>query len=85
MKGRKLDAMAQTLNDEFKAHLAEAVRVKFGLEVETTFNIFSLAMVTRRADGADFTPEGLAFVGAYSDGYGKALELVRAHAAGVAG
>jgi hypothetical protein len=76
---RKLQEMASTLNDDFRDHLAEAMRGKFdGLEVETTANIFAMRLVTRRVDGEDFTPEQHAWLAAWSDGYGKALSVVRA-------
>jgi hypothetical protein len=75
---RKLQEMASTLNEEFRDHLADAMREKFdGLEVETTANIFAMRLVTRRVDGEDFTPEQIAWLEAWSEGYGKALDRVR--------
>lgn len=75
---RKLEAMASTLNDDFRDHLAEAMAEKFnGLEVETHVNIWQMCLVTTRVDGEDFTPEQYAWMQAWSDGYGKALSLVR--------
>jgi hypothetical protein len=84
---RKLERMAAILNDDFKHQVAEAMREKFdGLEVVTEFDLFgSMAYVTTRADGEDFTPEQLAYLAGMSDGYGKALSLVRMVDAGVAG
>jgi hypothetical protein len=70
--------MARTLNDGFRDHLAEAMAEKFdGLEVETSANIFSMSLVTRRKDGEDFTHEQYMWMQAWSEGYGKALSLVR--------
>lgn len=77
MSTTKLGRMARTLNDDFRDHLAKAMREKFGLEVETLFSIVAGALVTTRADGEDFTPEQMAWMQAWSDGYGVALDLVR--------
>lgn len=78
---RKLDKMANVLHDEFREHLAAAMAAKFdGLEVETHANIWQMRLVTTRADGEDFTPEQMTWMEAWSEGYSKALELVRAHA-----
>lgn len=75
---RKLEEMARTLNDDFRDHLADAMRDKFnGLEVETQANIWGMCLVTTRVDGKDFTPEQHAWMEAWSEGYGKALSLVR--------
>jgi hypothetical protein len=76
----KLEKCANTLNDAFSTKLPAAFLAKFGLELETGFNLFSMSLISRRIDGQDFTPEQHAFVSAYSDGYGDALELVRTEA-----
>lgn len=80
---RKLERMARTLNDEFRDHLAAAVREKHGIDVETGFNLFSGALSTSRSDGEDFTPEQMAYIEAWMAGFGKALEMVRAADRGV--
>ena len=73
----KLDRMRRTLNDEFRDHLAAAMREKFAVEVETYFDLLgSMRMVTTRADGEPFTPEQHAWLGAWSEGYGCAMEQV---------
>jgi len=75
---RKLQQMARTLNDEFRNHLAAAMAEKFdGLEVQTTYAFLADRLVTTRVDGEDFTPEQMAWMEAWSEGYGKALGLVR--------
>lgn len=74
----KLQKLANTLNEEFREKLTEACREKFGIEVEHRFDFFgSGRLVTTRVDGEDFTPEQHAFIGAYSDGFGAALTIVR--------
>lgn len=69
--------MATKLNDEFADKLSSVVRENFGIEIDSRFNIFSMALVTTRLDGEDFTPEQYAFIAAFSDGYGVAMEIVR--------
>ena len=52
------------------------MRAKFDIEVENNFNIMVMALVTTRVDGVDFTPEQHAWIGAYSQGYGDAMQIV---------
>lgn len=80
---RKLEKMAETLNNDFKHQLAEAMREKYeGMEVSTHFDFLGSGQyVSVREDGEDFTPEQHAFLAGFSEGYGKAL--VRAVDAGV--
>ena len=73
----KLEKMARELNGRFTDELDAAFQVKFGVTLETTWNIFSMQLVSLREDGEDMTPEQHAFVTGYSQGYGKALEMVR--------
>ena len=78
MSRTKLGRMAIDLNDDFRVKLADAVREKFGIEVETYYDFFgSGRMVTRRVDDEVLTPEQYAWLKAYSDGYGQAMEMVR--------
>jgi hypothetical protein len=80
MMATKLEKCANMLNEAFRTKLPAAFHAKFGAELETSFNLFSMSLVSRRVDGADFTPEQYAWVEAYSDGFGDALELVRTEA-----
>lgn len=72
----KLEKIARRLNDEFADKLADAVREKYGVEVDSRFSIFSMALITTRSDDEDFTPEQHAFISAFSDGYGVAMKSV---------
>ena len=74
----KLEKMARRLNDDFREILVEEMREACGIEVENYFDIFgAMRLVTTRTDGEDFTPEQLAHLKAFSDGYCKAMDLVR--------
>ena len=54
---RKLDKMAQDLNDGLGRRLAAEMLERFEIETETSLDFFgSMQMVTRRTDGDDFTP-----------------------------
>jgi hypothetical protein len=73
----KLQKMANQLNEEFSGELKEAMREKFSIEIESEFNIFSMRLVTTRVDGNDFTEDENRFIEAFSDGYGRAMRIVR--------
>lgn len=73
-RATKPDRAYIRLNDRFRDVLTEAVRAKFGIEVEHEYAFLAGRLITTRTDGADFTPEQLAFIGAYSDGYTAAMQ-----------
>lgn len=62
------------INLGFTDALAAAFRGKFELELESSYNIFAMALVSRRVDEKDFTPEQAAFVSAYEAGYTDAMQ-----------
>jgi hypothetical protein len=73
----KIGRMHRRLNDEFRDELTDAVRGKFGLEVEHYFDLLGTGrLVTTRTDGEAFTPEQHAFIGAYSEGFAAAMAIV---------
>lgn len=73
----KLEKARRQVNDKFRDHLAVAFKEKFGLEIESEWQGLLSdsggALVSKRKDGQDFTPDQHAFVGAFSEGYGLAL------------
>ena len=73
----KLKIMADKLQDDFRELLAEAVKDKFGIEVDSEYSIIAMRLMTTRSDGRDFDEVGHSYIGAYSAGYGDALSLVR--------
>lgn len=74
----KLEKMARKLNDDFRDILIAEMREKFGIEVENYFDILgSMRLITTRVDEKAFTPKQLAHLRAFSDGYGKAMDIVR--------
>jgi hypothetical protein len=72
----KLGKMYNELAESFKQELHAAFQAKYGVALETEFNIFSMQLISKLPDGQDFTPEQHAFVGGYSEGYNKAMALV---------
>lgn len=64
------------LNDSFADKLNAAFLAKFSRELTTSFNIFSMRLVSFPTDEMDFTPEQLLWVNAYSDGYQAAKNQV---------
>lgn len=73
---RKLDKMAETLNEDFNKFIADAMREQYGIEVETGINL-SFQKVTTRVDGKNFTPTQHAFLAGLSAGYGEAVNRIR--------
>ena len=74
----KLQKMADKLNEDFRTKIVEAMKEKFGIEVENEFSIFDMRLHTTRVDGEDFTAEQHAYLEAFSTGFGEAMNLVRA-------
>lgn len=64
------------LNDEFRVKITEVMRKRYGVEVENTWGFIAQRLVTRRADGEDFTLEQMRFLEGYSEGFAAAMELV---------
>lgn len=58
----------------FSDELRAAFQHRFELELDVSYNIFEMALVSRRADEADFTPEQKAFVFGFELGYSAAME-----------
>ena len=62
------------LNDEFGRCLAEAFEDRFGIAVETNWNIVTMTKVTTRVDDKKLTKDQYEFISAYSRGFYKAAE-----------
>lgn len=72
----KLEKMAAELNEKYRDEFKAAFLAKFGVEVNFEFSIFTFQITSRRVDGVDFTVEQYAFAQGYSDGFGRAIQLV---------
>ena len=72
----KLDKMRRELENEFRDALHAAFYEKYKAHLSTQFNIFTMQLVSEREDRQDFTPEQHAFITGWSDGYGKAVNMV---------
>ncbi len=73
----KLAKMAKQLNEQFREILPAAFEKKFNRKVTTSWNLFEMSLVTRAEDEQDFTPEQLAFIQTFSDGYEAAMVQVK--------
>ncbi|KAF0156265.1 MAG: hypothetical protein FD189_1070 [Elusimicrobia bacterium] len=49
---------------------------QFGIQSETSYNIIALQMVTTLRSGKRMTARQKEWLGAYSDGYGEALDQI---------
>ena len=76
MARKKSEIMFRKLNEDFRDELPKAVKDKYGVEVETYYNLFSMTLVTRTTNCSDLTPKQRIFIDAYSAGYNKAMNIV---------
>lgn len=66
------EKIGRHLDEAFRECLDAAFRERWGVEVETAFDLLgSFRYVTLRKDGEDFTPEQHAWIGAYTEGWGR--------------
>ena len=72
----KLEKIKKKLNEDFNDCIDKAFLDKYGIGIETALNFFSMRKVSTRKDGKDFTPEQMAFVNGYSEGFCKAMTIV---------
>lgn len=76
----KLEKCALRVNDEFSAKLRTAFAAKFDRELDTSYNIFAMALISQPADGEPFTQEQKDWVDTFDAGYSEAMGIVRAMA-----
>ena len=72
----KLDKMRKELEAQYSNVLHAAFFEKYGARITTSFNIFSMNLISVREDGVDFTADQLAFIHGWSEGYLKAVNTV---------
>jgi hypothetical protein len=77
MNASKVQKIYKQLNSDFRDVLAEKVKEKYGIEITTEWAFLADRLITTKKDGTDFTKEQLAFIAAYSDGYGDAMGRVK--------
>jgi hypothetical protein len=73
----KLEKCAMRVNDAFAERLKAAFAEKFNRGLETSFNIFAMALISQPADGAPFTQAQKDWVDAFDAGYSDAMQVVR--------
>lgn len=72
------EKIGRELNDRFRDVLAEAMMKKWGVAVESQFDILgSMKLVTTRVDGEPFTDEQYLWLGGFSEGFNAAIGFVR--------
>jgi hypothetical protein len=64
------------INDGFADAIKAAFKEKFARELDTSYNIFAMALVSAPADGEPFTPEQKEFCEAFDGGYAAAMNLL---------
>lgn len=69
---------AKKLNADFPQLCNKDFEEKFSVEITTSFNIFSMQMVSRRVDEKDFTKEQFHWLQGFSDGFARAMKLAEA-------
>lgn len=73
----KVAKLRRAINDSFRDHLGEAFKAEFGREIETSYNIFAMALVTTPKDGKKLTEKQYRWLKTYSDGYAAAMDQVQ--------
>lgn len=73
----KIEKAITVVNDTYRDHLRRAFREKFGCNIETSYSLFSMSLVSSRADEENFTEEQAAWLKAYEEGYLAALTQLR--------
>ena len=73
---RKLQKMAKALHEEFRNDLSHIMRSKFNIGIETTWDIISGQVISRRVDGKDFTKAQTLFMETYESGYLHAIRRI---------
>ena len=71
---RLAKALRKKLRDHINNGFTDCLKAAFveqfpGIEIESDYNIFAMALVSRRVDEQDFTPEQALFVRGYETGY----------------
>ncbi|POB00133.1 hypothetical protein C2134_02780 [Chromobacterium sinusclupearum] len=72
----KLEKMHAKLNEEFRGAADEYMLKTHAVETKTEWSFAIMQLVTNRVDGLDFTPEQMAGLRGYSDGYAAAMNAV---------
>ena len=75
----KIQKLARKLNEDFRDLLAFEMVQRFGVEIETLFNIVSDTgnIVSTRKDGRSFTRAQHEFMQAFEAGFTSAMVIVR--------
>ena len=76
LKMTKLEKLAIKINSKFGKNISDAVREKYGIEVDNMFDVFSMRLTIYRVDGEQITTEQMEWIDAFSKGYGIALSMV---------
>lgn len=68
----KYDRVLDALRDSFASSLATTFEKAFGVKIETHLDIFSLRMVSQRADGQDFDQRMRMFIEGFECAWNEA-------------
>ena len=79
---RKLDVMADRLNEAFREAMDAAAWTHLAIRTLTSWDIFVDGLVTSRVDGKPLTFNETNFIRGYSAGYADAMDMVRREANG---
>lgn len=64
-------------NEHFRTAMPAFAKRKLGIDIETTFNIWSMNLVSHKIDGTDFTKKQLAQMNAFEEGYLEAWQMAQ--------
>lgn len=72
------DEIRKRVNDAYSDQFGRAFLNRFGVTLTTTFNLFTMSLVSSRDDGGELTEEMKAWSEAFSAGYYASMSQIPA-------
>ena len=76
----KTQKLVNRLNEDFRTIIAAKMLERYGVQIETTYNLLSGNVVSTRLDEREFTDGQVEWLRAFEDGFTTAMKIVREEA-----
>jgi len=76
----KMWRLASKLNEDFRKIIAAEMLERYGVKIETDYNLLSGNVVSTRLDGKGFTGEQIKWLRTFEEGFCAAMKIVREEA-----
>lgn len=77
MRKTKVEKLADQINERFRSYLDSDFFKEFSVELETTWSIIDMALVSNRKDRKPLTKTQHKWIKTWAAGYEKAMRQVR--------